>query len=235
MLSLDGVQITQDAFSLAANWAVPQGARVALIGPSGAGKSTLLLAIAGFLPLTKGCILMAGKDLAPLSPGDRPLSLLFQDQNLFPHLTIAQNLGLGLNPTLKLTPDQHVQITQALDRVGLAGMGARKPASLSGGQQGRASLARALLRSRPLLLLDEPFAALGPALKAEMLDLVAQVAATTAATVLMVTHDPNDAKRFADQTVVVSDGTAHSPEPTAALFANPPPALALYLGDRAGV
>ena len=230
MLTLDQVQITQDEFSLTANWAVPQGARVALIGPSGAGKSTLLLAIAGFLPLAAGRILMAGQNLAALAPGDRPLSLLFQDQNLFPHLTIAQNLGLGINPSLKLSADQHARVLQALDRVGLSGMGERKPASLSGGQQGRASLARALLRSRPLLLLDEPFAALGPALKAEMLDLVTEVATETAATVLMVTHDPDDAKRFADQTVIVSDGTASSPDSTAKLFANPPPALGQYLG-----
>jgi thiamine transport system ATP-binding protein len=230
MLTLDHVQITQDDFSLAANWAVPQGARVALIGPSGAGKSTLLLAIAGFLPLAKGCIFVAGQDLTPLAPGERPLSLLFQDQNLFPHLTIAQNLGLGLDPTLRLTSEQQDKVEGALANVGLSGMGTRKPASLSGGQQGRASLARALLRSRPLLLLDEPFAALGPALKAEMLDLVAEVASATGATVLMVTHDPGDAKRFADQTVVVSDGIAHAPEPTAMLFAAPPPALAQYLG-----
>lgn len=230
MLTLDQVHITQDEFSLSANWMVPQGERVALIGPSGAGKSTLLLAIAGFLPLTAGQILIAGQNLVALAPGDRPLSLLFQDQNLFPHLTIAQNLGLGINPSLKLSADHHARILQALDRVGLSGMGARKPASLSGGQQGRASLARALLRSRPLLLLDEPFAALGPALKAEMLDLVTEVATETAATVLLVTHDPDDAKRFADQTVIVADGTAYSPEPTAKLFANPPPALRQYLG-----
>lgn len=231
MLMLDHVQITQDDFFLGANWSVPQGARVALIGPSGAGKSTLLLAIAGFLALTKGRILLAGQNLMPIAPGDRPLSLLFQDQNLFPHLTIAQNLGLGLDPALKLTADQRERVDRTLTKVGLTGMGARKPASLSGGQQGRASLARALLRAKPLLLLDEPFAALGPALKAEMLDLVADVATETGATVLMVTHDPADAKRFAGQTVLVADGIAAAPEPTAKLFANPPPALARYLGN----
>lgn len=231
MLMLDHVQITQNDFSLGANWSVPQGSRVALIGPSGAGKSTLLLAIAGFLALTKGRILLAGQNLMPIAPGDRPLSLLFQDQNLFPHLTIAQNLGLGLDPALKLTADQREKVDRTLAKVGLTGMGARKPASLSGGQQGRASLARALLRAKPLLLLDEPFAALGPALKAEMLDLVADVATETGATVLMVTHDPADAKRFAGQTVLVADGIAAAPEPTAMLFANPPPALARYLGN----
>ena len=128
------------------------------------------------------------------------------------------------------TPAQAVQIETALVRVGLAGMGARKPGQLSGGQQGRAALARALLRARPVLLLDEPFAALGPALKAEMLDLLDEVAAATGAAVLMVTHDPNDAKRFADKTVLVADRVAQAPVATAELFANPPQALRDYLG-----
>ena len=91
-------------------------------------------------------------------------------------------------------------------------------------------LARALLRARPILLLDEPFAALGPALKAEMLDLVAEVATSIAATVLLVTHDPADAKHFADKTVVVADHVAKAPTATLDLFRNPPPALAQYLG-----
>ena len=95
---------------------------------------------------------------------------------------------------------------------------------------GRAALARALLRARPILLLDEPFAALGPALKAEMLDLVTETANETGATVLMVTHDPADARHFADLTVLVADGVAAAPVPTAALFANPPSALRDYLG-----
>lgn len=205
------------------------GARVAVIGPSGAGKSTLLMTLAGFVS-HGGRILWLGTNIGALPPGDRPLSILFQDQNLFPHLTLAQNLGLGLSPRLRLTPDDHRRVEMTLDRVGLGGMGARKPGQLSGGQMGRAALARALLRARPILLLDEPFAALGPALKAEMLDLVAETATETGATVLMVTHDPADARRFAGLTVLVADGIAQAPQPTAELFANPPPALQAYLG-----
>ena len=230
MLRLEGVEIRQEGFRLTADWAVPAGEKLAVIGPSGAGKSTLLMALAGFVP-HGGRVLWQGSDLGPMAPGDRPLSILFQDQNLFPHLTVAQNLGLGLSPRLRLTPADHDRIAATLGRVGLGGMGTRKPGQLSGGQIGRAALARALLRARPLLLLDEPFAALGPALKAEMLDLVTETAVETGATVLMVTHDPADARRFADQTVLVADGVAHAPQPTAALFAVPPPALATYLGQ----
>lgn len=233
MLQLEAIRVTQDDFALAADWAVPEGARVAVIGPSGAGKSTLLSVIAGFVAPVSGRILWDGGDLAGMRPGDRPLSILFQDQNLFPHLTLAQNLGLGLRPDLRLTMAQNQRVEAALERVGLAGMGGRMPGQLSGGQMGRAALARALLRARPLLLLDEPFAALGPALKAEMLALVAEVAAETGpmgATVLMVTHDPADARAFADLTVLVADGVAQAPAPTKALFADPPPALLAYLG-----
>ncbi len=230
MLTLENLRLTLGSFILTADWQVNPGDRIALIGPSGAGKSTLLSAIAGFLPPNSGHIRWNGEDLGP--PGTRPISILFQDQNLFPHLTIAQNLGLGLNPSLRLTPLQHGAVDDALVKVGLVGFGPRKPAQLSGGQQSRAALARALLRAKPLLLLDEPFAALGPALKAEMLDLVAQVLAATGAALLMITHDPADALHLCDHTVLVADGVAHAPQPTKSLLANPPAALQAYLGDK---
>ncbi len=229
-LTLEHVAIRQDGFALEADWSVPTGARVAVIGPSGAGKSTLLSVIAGFLAPTRGRILWGGADLAGLAPGDRPLSILFQDGNLFPHLTVAQNLGLGLAPSLRLSADQRAAVEQVLAGVGLADKAARKPAALSGGEQSRVALARALLRARPMLLLDEPFAALGPALKGQMLDLVDRIAGQTGATVLMVTHDPEDARRLCPLTVVVAEGRAAPPAPTADLLADPPPALRAYLG-----
>lgn len=229
VLTLDGVVIEQQDFRLTADWSVPTGARVAVIGPSGAGKSTLLAAIAGFVPPMRGRITWQGQDLAPLMPGRRPLSILFQDGNLFPHLTAAQNIGLGLGPG-RLTAAQRQQVAASLAAVDLADKGQRRPATLSGGEQSRVALARVLLRARPLLLLDEPFSALGPALKVQMLDLVAQIAGRTGATVLMVTHDPADARQLCPLTVLVADGVAAPPAPTAALLADPPAALRAYLG-----
>ena len=230
MLHLDKVLLQQGEFRLTADWSVPAGRKVAVIGPSGAGKSTVLGAIAGFLAPAEGRVLWDGRDLKDVEPGDRPVSILFQDQNLFPHLTVAQNLGLGIRPDLRLSPEETARVEAALDRVGMTGLGMRKPAQLSGGQAGRAALARALLRARPVLLLDEPFGALGPALKAEMLDLVGEVATETGATVLMVTHDPDDARVLSDDVVLVADGMAQPPRATAELFADPTPELRAYLG-----
>lgn len=230
MLTLDRLVIEQDRFSLSADFACAASGVTAIIGPSGAGKSTLLSAIAGFIAPRQGRILWNGQDLAGTSPGNRPISILFQDQNLFPHLTVAQNLGLGVRPDLRLSGADRNRISAALARVDLAGLEERKPGTLSGGQQSRVALARTLLRARPILLLDEPFAALGPALKKEMLDLVADLARDNSALVLMVSHDPADAARIAQHTVLVADGQALGPFPTGQLLAHPPAALAAYLG-----
>lgn len=230
MLEFDRVHVTRGAFSLSADLGVPTGSRVAVIGPSGSGKSTLLSLVGGFLAPDRGRIRLDGQDITALPPGRRPVSTLFQDQNLFPHLTVAQNVGLGLRPDLRLSEPQRARVAQVLSEVGLEGLEARRPASLSGGQQGRVALARVLLRARPVLLLDEAFSAFGPALKAEMLDLLSRIADRTRATVLMVTHDPGDARRFAPQTILIDNGVAHPPVPTGLLLDNPPPGLRDYLG-----
>lgn len=228
MLKLEACVIRAGAFELRADLSVAAGRRVAVIGPSGGGKSTLLEAVAGFTPPASGRITWQGRDLGPLGPGARPVAMLFQDGNLFPHLTAAQNAGLGLAPRLSMARD--ARVTGALARVGLEGLGDRRPSEMSGGQRARVALARVLVQRRDILLLDEPFAALGPALRAEMLDMVADLARETAATVLMVSHDPDDARRIADDVIVVAEGRAAPPVDTAALFADPPAALRRYLG-----
>ena len=230
MLTFEDMRYTQDGFSLHADFTVRDGEMLAVIGPSGGGKSTLLNVVAGFLEPTSGRVLWDGRDMAGTAPGKRPVSILFQDNNLFPHMTVAQNVGLGLRPDLRLSGPQKAQVEAALERVGLAGYGARKPAALSGGQASRVALARMLLRGNPLVLLDEPFAALGPALKVEMLELVRDLMGETGATLMMVSHDPEDAKRIAQRTVLVADGEAQAPVETDLLFSDPPKALQHYLG-----
>lgn len=231
MLALERLVVTQEAFRLEADFAVPAGRIVGVIGPSGAGKSTLLNVIAGFFPPSEGRVLWDGRDITGLPPARRPVAMLFQEANLFPHLTAAENVALALTPRRRLGAGEAGAVERALGRVGLAGLGGRRPAQLSGGQQGRVALARALLQSKPLLLLDEPFSALGPALRSEMLDLVKEIAAETGATVLLVSHDPADARRIADDILLVAEGRAAAPVPTEEILAAPPPALRAYLGD----
>ncbi|MDX8349168.1 ATP-binding cassette domain-containing protein [Cognatiyoonia sp. IB215446] len=230
MLTCKALTLRQGDFALRADLTFADGQVTALIGPSGAGKSTLLAALAGFLAPVSGQVMWEGHDLTQTAPGERPISVLFQDNNLFPHLTIAQNVGLALRPHLRLSADDNGKVSHVLKQVGLDGFETRKPAALSGGQQSRAALARVLLADRPVTLLDEPFAALGPGLKDEMLDLVQRHLRAAGQTLIMVTHDPADAKRIANQVVLVADGVATKPLETNALFTNPPPALADYLG-----
>lgn len=229
-IRFDEVSLRQGDFLLRADLTIRSGKNTAIIGPSGGGKSTLLMTLAGYFTPDSGRILFGGRDVTDQRPADRPVTMLFQEHNLFPHLTVFQNTALGVRPNLRLSPDEVARVEAALAEVGLADMGPRYPEALSGGQRQRVALARALLRDRPVLLLDEPFAALGPGLRYEMLDLVAGLAARRNATVVMVSHNPDDASRIAAQTVLMFDGLASGPFATSELLAAPPEALRRYLG-----
>jgi thiamine transport system ATP-binding protein len=155
---------------------------------------------------------------------------LFQEHNLFPHLSLADNVGLGLDPGLALDAAAREKVAKALAHVGLAGLEARRPSQLSGGERQRAALARSLVRNKPLLLLDEPFAALGPAQRREMLDLVNALARDRGFTVLFVSHQPDDARHAAGRTIFIEAGRILADGPTLDLFAVPTGPLATYLG-----
>ncbi|KIN65595.1 ABC transporter related protein [Sulfitobacter noctilucae] len=230
MLRLEGIEIALGDFRLRAEMELAQGQSYAVIGPSGAGKSTLLGALCGFVPLRAGRVVWQSQDITTAPPGERPMTMLFQDNNLFPHLSVTQNVGLGIRPDMRLSVEDKDRVAAALARVGLADQAGKKPGALSGGQQSRVALARVLVQARPWVLLDEPFAALGPALRLEMLDLVAGLVAETGAGLIMVTHTPEDVRRIADQVIFVDDGVARAPEPAAELMDNPPPELKAYLG-----
>lgn len=183
-----------------------QGSIVALMGPSGAGKSTLLALVAGFIEPSKGQIMVDGVNLVGRAPHQRPCAMLFQEHNLFAHLTVQQNIALGLHPGLKLTPQQQQQVVQAAQQVGVDTFLDRLPEQLSGGQRQRVALARCFVQPHPIWLLDEPFSALDPILREEMLALVSKLADERHITVLMVTHHISDARSIASDFIFVADG-----------------------------
>lgn len=185
---------------------VERGEQVAILGPSGAGKSTLLNLIAGFLTPASGSLTIDSVDHTTTPPSRRPVSMLFQENNLFSHLTVAQNIGLGLNPGLKLNAAQQEKMHAIARQMGIDNLMARLPGELSGGQRQRVALARCLVREQPILLLDEPFSALDPALRQEMLTLVSTSCQQQKMTLLMVSHSVEDAARIATRSVVVADG-----------------------------
>ena len=190
---------------------IPLGQVVAIMGASGSGKSTLLNLLAGFIqPQTDAAqILLGDQRVDQLDPAQRPVTSLFQEHNLFAHMSVFNNLALGIRPSLRLTADEIDQVEIALDQVGLKGLGSRLPKQLSGGQRQRVALGRALVRRKPLLLLDEPFSALDPALRQEMAALVKGLSQQHQLTVLLVTHEPKDALELAETVVFIADGRVH--------------------------
>jgi len=185
---------------------VRQGERIAVLGPSGAGKSTLLNLIAGFLQPASGSIQIENRDHAHTPPSRRPVSMLFQENNLFTHLIVRQNIGLGMDPGLKLDDAQRQKLELIAGQMGITALLDRLPGELSGGQRQRVALARCLVREQPVLLLDEPFSALDPALRQEMLALVKDVCQRQQLTMLMVSHSIEDAARIAPRSVVIAEG-----------------------------
>ena len=206
MIRLDNVFLADDTLPMTFDLQVAEGERIAIVGPSGAGKSTLLNLIAGFVLPTQGNIWLNGENHTRSAPYERPVSMLFQENNLFPHLTAQQNLALGLKTSLKLTALEQDQIEQVADAVGLTSFLSRLPNSLSGGQKQRVALARCLLRDKPILLLDEPFSALDPELRMEMLNLIDELCHSKNLTLLLVTHQPSELTGKVDRMLRIENG-----------------------------
>ena len=206
MIRLDNVFLADDVLPMTFDLQVVAGERIAIVGPSGAGKSTLLNLIAGFVLPTQGNIWLNGENHTQSAPYERPVSMLFQENNLFPHLTVQQNLALGLKTSLKLTALEQDQIEQVADAVGLTSFLSRLPNSLSGGQKQRVALARCLLRDKPTLLLDEPFSALDPELRMDMLNLIDELCHSKNLTLLLVTHQPSELTGKVDRMLRIENG-----------------------------
>lgn len=230
MIDLEDVQWTTDDFNVRFSLSFPGPGIIGIIGPSGGGKSTLLNIVAGFTEPQSGRIRINGNDVTGFAPSERPVSILFQEHNLFAHLDAAKNAALGLKPDLSLDKAEWREVDAALARLGLQGRETHRPAELSGGERQRVALARIFLRKKPILLLDEPFSGLGPRLRRDMLEVVRKLQQDLDLTVLMVSHHPDDLKAIASHAVFVADGTASTPQTIDRFFATPlQPRLADYL------
>ncbi|MDB5561302.1 MAG: hypothetical protein JWN11_720 [Hyphomicrobiales bacterium] len=198
MLRLEGIRFAYapEALPYRFDMVAQPGEISAVMGASGAGKSTLLDLIAGFLLPQAGSMTLDGVDLLPLQPEDRPVSLLFQSNTLFEHLSAENNVALGLpRPTRR--KDAGPLIAAALAEVGLAGIGKQRAATLSGGQKQRVALARTLLRNKPVLLLDEPFSALDDETRVAARDLVRNLTRAHDWTTILVSHHTEDVQALA--------------------------------------
>ena len=229
-LRIDGVHFRQGEWRLEVDLHAKRGECIALIGPSGAGKSTLLSLIAGFEQPDQGAIFVGEDRIDMRVPATRPVTMMFQENNLFNHLTLYQNIALGCHTGLKLTDEDRELIETAMAATRLGVLQSRKPADVSGGERQRAALARCLCQRRPLLLLDEPFTGLDPQLRIEMHELVDELRKTHALTVIVVSHLPHEIAKIADSLAFMLGGKILKTGPTDAILSRPEnPELAEYL------
>ncbi len=204
MLRIDDLRYTYragggDPLSYRYSLTLNAGEVIGILGPSGSGKSTLLDLIAGFLLPRSGTILLDGRPIEHLPPEKRPVTFLFQQHNLFEHLTAMQNLLIGLHGDTRGTPDEKARARTVLREMGIADQADKVVTALSGGQQQRVALGRALLRDRPVLLLDEPFTGLDPLTREGVLRQVRTLTRTRMLHTVMVTHDRSDCDAIADR------------------------------------
>jgi iron(III) transport system ATP-binding protein len=208
--ALDGVSISVD-----------RGEFFTLLGPSGCGKTTLLRAIAGFNDLTSGAIRLDGADLLAVPPHRRDIGMVFQDYAIFPHLTVFDNVAFGLKARKVSRDEIASRVTQALAAVRLEKMAERLPAAMSGGQQQRIGLARAMVINPRLLLMDEPLSNLDAKLRIELREEIRDIQKSVDIATIYVTHDQEEAIAISDRICVMSAGHIEQIGTPQEIYGNP--------------
>ncbi len=213
------------------SFGLKQGELVALLGPSGCGKTTIIQAIAGHLRPTDGQIRLRGEPMTNKPPEARQIGIVFQQSTLYPHMTVEENIAYGLAPQDLTAAQRDQRITEYLRLVSLSDQRTAYPTELSGGQQRRVELARALAPQPDVLLLDEPLSALDRTLRGRLQDEIIRIQQETGITTLFVTHDQEEAMTLADRMVVMNDGRIAGTGTPRALYESPPnPFVAGFLG-----
>eukprot|EP00210_Caulerpa_lentillifera_P008762 g8358.t1 len=205
-LEVKKVRLPRRAFDLDYTLSVPKGTCMAIMGANGSGKSSLFHLLSGFESPVSGSITFDDVPIHCLPPGERPLTILFQEHNLFDHLTVSENVALGLRGTLYLRVDERDIVQAILEKFHIQHLAHRKPSEVSGGEQQRTALARCILRKKPLLLLDEPFSALDPQSRYDFLKMLKQVHEEYKLTMLVVTHSPQEAMSIAPTAAFLHEG-----------------------------
>ncbi|WP_271270209.1 ATP-binding cassette domain-containing protein [Aliamphritea hakodatensis] len=198
MLKVESLKVRRDHKLLAYDMAIAPGERVTLQGESGVGKTTLLLCLAGFVAAESGAVSFDGEPLLGLPADKRPVAMLFQEHNLFEHLSVIRNLTLALQGT------DEVLIRAEAEQLGVSELLEKMPAQLSGGQRQRIALLRTLLRPEPVVLLDEPFAELDAKTRELAADWVQEKVESTGKTLLLVTHQDEDVARLSQRNIIIT-------------------------------
>ena len=211
---------------------IPNGSFTVLVGPSGCGKSTLLRMIAGLEEITNGRILIDGKDVSGAEPSERGIAMVFQSYALYPHMTVADNIGFGLKLAGLPKSEREARVKDAADILQLGPYLDRKPKQLSGGQRQRVAIGRAIVRKPQVFLFDEPLSNLDASLRGQMRIELSELHDRLGATMVYVTHDQVEAMTMADQIVVLSKGRIEQTGAPMALYETPKtPFVAGFIGS----
>jgi thiamine transport system ATP-binding protein len=206
MINLENISIKLDNFQTKFTVEINKGEWVGIIGQSGAGKSTFLNLIAGFAQPEEGSLLINNIEMRNIPASKRSVSSLFQDNNLFPHLTVYQNIAIAIKPNLKLHDNEKKKIFEIIEYLNLSSKTHSSIGRLSGGERQRIALGRVMSSDKKILLLDEPFSQLDPNLRIEMLELIKQIRKKKDITIIMAIHTPAEAIDFVSRFLLIKEG-----------------------------